>query len=197
MPQRVTASIDVPVSYFAKIWRQANPPAAGQPAKEPDAAELKKIEMQEKDRIKEAVVNLLPSPPLGKEPYPLVTVTTYTDIPTTPPAAESLAEQASTWFASNWRTLGMFAMALVGIGMLRGMLRSSTPPAPLPSQSETTSHEPVESAQAEADQPEPILKMRRKLSNKGPNLREELRQLVKDDPDAAANVLRGWIGDAA
>jgi flagellar biosynthesis/type III secretory pathway M-ring protein FliF/YscJ len=39
--------------------------------------------------------------------------------------------------------------------------------------------------------------MRRKLSTKGPNLREELRQLVKEDPDSAANVLRGWIGEAA
>jgi flagellar M-ring protein FliF len=198
VPERVTASIDVPASYFVKVWHQRNPPAAGAAPKEPDAADLKKIETEETDRIKDAVVNLLPPVALGKEPYPLVAVTTYTDLPSTPIVDATLGQQASTWFAENWRTLGMFLVGFVGLLMLRGMLKSGAPPEPVPAQA---AHAPASSSgeaeEDDADKPEQILQMRRKLSSQGPNLREELRQLVKDDPDAAANVLRGWIGDAA
>jgi flagellar M-ring protein FliF len=199
IPERVTASIDVPASYYVKVWRQMNPTPAGQTPREPDATDLKKIEVQEKQRIEEAVVNLLPAPPLGKPPYPMVTVTTYTDLPASLPAAESLGEQASGWFAANWRTIGMFAIGLVGLVMLRGMLRGGpAPEAPLAGQAQQGSHDaPPLEADDEEERPEPILVMRRKLSTQGPNLREELRQLVKEDPDAAASVLRGWIGDAA
>ena len=30
----------------------------------------------------------------------------------------------------------------------------------------------------------------------GPSLREELSELVKEDPDTAVNVLRAWIGNS-
>jgi flagellar biosynthesis/type III secretory pathway M-ring protein FliF/YscJ len=39
--------------------------------------------------------------------------------------------------------------------------------------------------------------LRRKFGGGGSDIRTELRKLVKDDPDAAANILRSWIGDAA
>jgi flagellar M-ring protein FliF len=199
-PRHVTAAINVPSSYYLKIWRQLNPTPAGQPAKEPDAAELKKIETDEKTRIENAIVNLLPPPPPGKTPYPLVTVTTYTDLPSAAPVAIPLLTQITDWLSGNWRSVAMLGVGLVGLVMLRGMLRNT--PAPLANDvsasSESHDHATHDAEPAaEEDKPEPILKMRRKLSSKGPNLREELRQLVKDDPDAAANVLRGWIGDAA
>ncbi len=31
----------------------------------------------------------------------------------------------------------------------------------------------------------------------GPSLRDELSELVKEDPDAAVTVLRSWIGNAS
>lgn len=198
VPERVRATIGVPVSYYTKVWRQTNPPVAGQPPKEPDAAELKKIETQVKDNIKDTVVNLLPSPPLANDPYPLVTVTTYTDIAVEPPEAEKLSNKATSWLASNWRTVGMFLMGLVGLVMLRSMLRSQPSLEPTPAHTSALHEHSHNEPAPESDQAaEPILVMRRKLNAKGPNLREELRQLVKEDPDSAANVLRGWIGDAA
>jgi len=39
--------------------------------------------------------------------------------------------------------------------------------------------------------------LRRKFDMSGPNLKQELQLLVKEDPDAAASILRNWIGDAA
>jgi flagellar M-ring protein FliF len=208
-PERVTASIGVPASFFLKVWRQNNPTPPGEQPKVPDVNELKRIETQEVERIKESVVNLLPPVALGKEPYPLVTVTTFTDIPGTPPAATPITTVASEWLASNWRTLGMMALGLVGLLMLRSMLNAATPKeAPAPETAATdgehTAHGAVAATgsaphgeEANDDKPEPILAMKRRLSTKGPNLREELRVLVKEDPDSAANVIRGWIGDAA
>jgi flagellar M-ring protein FliF len=212
-PERVTASIGVPASYMLKVWRQANPIAPGEKEKTPDANELKRIETQEVERIKESVVNLLPPVALGKEPYPLVTVTTFTDIPGKPIPATPFMATATDWLNSNWRTVAMFVLGLVGLFMLRGMLNAAAPPLPV---AKAEASEPAadahghgqghgqaaaetknSEAEEDEDAPEPILKMKRRLSTRGPNLREELRQLVKDDPDAAANVIRGWIGDAA
>jgi flagellar biosynthesis/type III secretory pathway M-ring protein FliF/YscJ len=36
----------------------------------------------------------------------------------------------------------------------------------------------------------------RRSADGGPSLRDELSDLVKEDPDAAANILRTWIGQA-
>jgi flagellar M-ring protein FliF len=198
-PQHVTAVVNVPASHYLRIWKQLNPTTVGQPAKEPDAAELKKIEGEEIKRIEDTVANLLPPQPAGKSVYPLVKVTTYVDTPATPPAPVPLTTGVAEWLSANWRTVGMLLVGLVGLFMLRGMLRNK--PASLADGRDTSAAvDDQRERGTEPEQessPEPVLVMRRKLSSKGPNLREELRQLVKDDPDAAANVLRGWIGEAA
>jgi flagellar M-ring protein FliF len=36
--------------------------------------------------------------------------------------------------------------------------------------------------------------LQRRLGS-GPSLREELIEMVREDPEAAANILRGWIGN--
>ena len=35
------------------------------------------------------------------------------------------------------------------------------------------------------------------MTGSGPSLRDELSDLVKEDPDAAANILRTWIGQVS
>jgi flagellar biosynthesis/type III secretory pathway M-ring protein FliF/YscJ len=39
--------------------------------------------------------------------------------------------------------------------------------------------------------------LRARFQHSGRSLRDELSELIKEDPDAAANVLQNWIGDAA
>ena len=48
----------------------------------------------------------------------------------------------------------------------------------------------------QASESEPII-LQRRTSSTGGSLRDELTTMVREDPDAAANVLRNWIGDAA
>ena len=48
----------------------------------------------------------------------------------------------------------------------------------------------------EPEQPAAAPRLRRRRSKGGPSLRDELVEIVRDDPDAAANILRNWIGSA-
>jgi flagellar M-ring protein FliF len=54
-------------------------------------------------------------------------------------------------------------------------------------------HNAAQDAEAE----EPSIMLRRRFQSSGPDLKTELRELVKENPDAAATILRSWIGDAA
>ena len=53
------------------------------------------------------------------------------------------------------------------------------------------------SPEEEEDEEEPQVILQRKGESSGMSLRDELINMVREDPDAAANVLRTWIGDAA
>ena len=46
-----------------------------------------------------------------------------------------------------------------------------------------------------ADVQEAAVKLKRRVKS-GPSMRDELVEIVRDDPDAAANILRSWIGGA-
>ena len=111
-----------------------------------------------------------------------------------------MVDEATSWLAANWPTLGMSFLGLVSLLMLRSMLRSgAAAPTPTPDASaaraatrpeeEEQPGETVEQAQQR--------KLRARRAAGGPSLRDELVEMVKEDPDAAANILRSWIGDAA
>lgn len=192
VPTMVTASIDVPRSYLAKIWKERNAP--DQSGKQPDAAEIAKIEVETVKKIQEIVRNLLPPVEKGTNPWPHITVTTYTDIPSPAPAPPTFADTASTWLASNWQSVALVVVALASLMMLRGMLRPT--PSPAAAAAATAHHEETEPEEAQ-EEPQTIKMLSRAFSGGGPNLKEELQSLVKENPDVAASVLRAWIGDAA
>jgi flagellar M-ring protein FliF len=192
-PKKVTAAIDVPSSYYAEVWRQRNPTPAGQEPKSPDSATLAQIETETTKRIQETVRNLLPPVIEGTNPYPHITVSTYTDLPGQPPAPPALAAQAQLWLAENWQTLATIVLGCFCLLMVRR-------PAPAPAAAALAgSHGPrLAATPDENDEPiEPAAALRKRFQSSGPDLKAELHELVKENPDAAANVLRMWIGDAA
>jgi flagellar M-ring protein FliF len=199
-PKKVTAAIDVPSSYYAKVWREQNPTPAGQQLKPVDAAQIAQIETEVRKRIQETVRNLLPPVVEGTDPYPHITVSTYTDLPTLSPAPPTLAAQAQTWLADNWRTLGMVVLGCFCLLMVRSMVRSTAGlPAPAPAAAAAAhSHGPrLATHDTDEEELEPAVALRKRFQSSGPDLKAELQDLVKENPDAAANVLRMWIGDAA
>jgi flagellar M-ring protein FliF len=198
VPSHVTASIEVPASYYAKVWKERRP--AGQTG-EPDAAALATIENETRKRIEETVRNLLPAVAQGTNPYPHITVSTFTDLAGTPPLAPSLADNAILWLGDNWRTLAMLGVGLVSLLMMRSMMNSQATAAPSVAESgspglslASTPDDEDENEAPSESKPQSRLK---RFATGGGDLRDELQVLVKEDPDAAANILRTWIGEAA
>jgi hypothetical protein len=205
-PTWMTVSIGLPRSYFEEVWLQRNPPAEGEDPKTPDRNELQPIEQEVKNDIESAVIPLLPRVAQGEDPYPRVVVVPYTETPPAVPAGPPVTSTAVHWLSMNWQTLGMFGMALVGVIVLRGMVRSAQT-APGDARSSAADIVPAERlaglASDDADHEDETgddedtlansLKARFKTTSR--SLRDELTELVREDPGAAASVLQNWIGE--
>ncbi|HUE71339.1 MAG TPA: hypothetical protein VMP01_10685 [Pirellulaceae bacterium] len=201
VPTYVTAAIQFPMSHVLKTYRQLHPTPAGQTPKEPDSAELDKIKSELKTKIEETARNLLPPFATGTNPYPHITVTPYDDLKGDEIPAASTASLAAAWFADNWRTLAMVGVGALCLLMLRSMVKStaSAQPASAAFAGEEAFQRPRLHVETDEDEEpaEPEKMLRRRFEMTGPNLKQELQELVKEDPDAAATILRNWIGDAA
>jgi flagellar M-ring protein FliF len=197
IPTLVTAAIQFPMSHVVKTWRQTHPTTAGRALKEPDPAELEKIRSDIQTKVEQIVGNLLPPFSQGTNPYPHITVTAYDDLQGEAIAAPSFASQAGHWFADNWRTLAMIGVGAACLLMLRSMVRSTAAALPVADADAVEMPRLRAEEEYEEEDAERELVLRRRSESSGPNLKQELEELVKDDPDAAATILRNWIGDAA
>jgi len=208
-PKRVTAAIGVPTSYFESIWRQRNPAAAGQAAKMPDRAAIDLIAKEEIEKIRAFVANIVPqAADAAAGAPPLVTVTAFSHVVADDLTGPSIATQAMNWLSGSWQTLGTIVLVLFSLNLLRSLARApvaeivdASPNASLqaaapaagsnpPTSGGTPTVEVLESGEA-GGRSRP--KLKRKLGT-GPNLRDDLAEMVRDDPDAAAAILRNWIG---
>jgi flagellar M-ring protein FliF len=198
-PRQVQVVVDVPMSYYRKIWQERNPQVPGEAPKQMTQADLDKIEAEQKKRIEDTVVKLLPRPDTGNDPFVPVVVTSYHDLAQTPIEEPGMAEQALSWLAANWQTIGMILLGLFSLLMMRSMLQSATTPAPTPATESAAAAEAnvAVANESEEDDLATVKAPRRRFNSSGPSLRDELKEMVKEDPDAAATVLRAWIGDAA
>ncbi|QDU26973.1 flagellar MS-ring protein [Anatilimnocola aggregata] len=200
-PAQVTASIEIPASYYVKVWKERR--SVGQAPAEPDAVSLANIENETRKRIEETVRNLLPPVAQGTNPYPHITVSTFTDLAAAPIVPPSVADNALGWLGDNWRTLAMLVIGLMSLMMMRSMLNSKAVSGPeVAGGAATAAANQHDGGADDLDDVEasngPTTSPRLKRFNpSGGNLKEELQVLVKEDPDAAANILRTWIGEAA
>jgi flagellar M-ring protein FliF len=197
-----TATISLPKSYIRDLWKSdpnhADP--AGGPPKEPTLAEQDALEKQVIESIKTKVVHLLPPMDVGNSPFPQVEVSTYGDLPPLPLPEPSMAATTLAWFLDNWQTLGLFAVGLTSLLFLRSMIRASAPRATptMETVAQPTALEEQEGGGKEQEEEEEAqVMLQRRVRPTGSSLREELIAMVREDPDAAANVLRTWIGEAA
>jgi flagellar M-ring protein FliF len=214
VPKDVRATIAYPSDYLVKIWRERNPDAAAD--EKPAETEIENIEQQQETRITNAVAQLLPRQPRDA-PYPNVRVTVYQSL-TPPPAVEpTMSNKALLWASGNSRSLIMAGLAMVSLVMLRGMVKS----IPAPETNVILSMPGVGGAAGvgamgeagegaiagnvggagvsgggagarSGDKSRPKLKLK-----KGPSLKDDLTDMVRDDPEAAAAILRTWISSAS
>ncbi len=88
----------------------------------------------------------------------------------------------------------MIGLSLVSMIWLRGMINAA-PQTTEPTSSPTRMPLSREDEDAVEKQGPATPKLKRTLSH-GPSLRDELADIVRQDPDAAADILRTWIGKA-
>ena len=200
----VTVSIEVPRSLFKKIWHQKNPVPEGQEAKQPEQTALDAIENDVVTNIESAVVMLIPKAPAGESSFPRVQVTAFDDLPMPAPTPPGVSDTAASWFAGNWQTLALFALGAFAIFFLRGMIQSAQTAALEDAQSKRLAIDRAadsggerEDEQEGEDLGDFGNSLRGRFQTSGRSLREELTELVRDDPDAAANVIQNWMREAA
>jgi len=205
VPTLVAVTIGIPKSYFKQVWIQQNPTPEGEEPAVPTPAELQAIEAQEIVKIQDQVTQLIPKAPQGEDTFPRVKVTPYTDLPMPEPPAPSLVDAAGVWFASNWQTLAMLGVALFGVVFLRGMIRSAQDSTMSAAETKNEAsrrnaelNQGDEGDENEDDESVGINNsLRGRFQSSGRSLRDELTELVREDPDGAASVLQNWITEAA
>ncbi len=196
IPQRVTVAVGVPSSHYEKIYQKRNPTADGTPPVATDMAQLKLIEQEEQQKIQRYVAQLIPASAGVADLEPLVKVTTFEHVAPESPAAESAVTAGLGWFAQNWSSVGLLLLGLISLLILRSMVRSGTASVTPDTTRFQVLSDDSDDSKAE-DASEKSAKRTLKRPAAGIALRDELSQMVKEDPDAAANVIRGWIGGAS
>lgn len=204
IPKTVTVAVGVPSSYYVKVWQERNSGFGGQPPVKPKPEDLVQIEEEQKSNIHNMVEKLLPPPRTGGKNYPLVGVSTFQHLSTPPPQQSSFSTTAMDWLAQNWGPVAMTFVGLVSLMMVRSMVNSipKTPPTPSLVQSENKQKVTVASSDAVNDITTPELAETSseypvtQKSHSAHNLQGQLAELVRDDPDAAVNILNNWIGNA-
>jgi flagellar M-ring protein FliF len=198
VPKMVRASIQIPVEYYKQIWSERNPPTGEEELTEPAPAELVRIEEEVRQSVQKTVVQLLPPVAAGVDKYPLVEVASFVSIPQTGVPEPGMTDEAMGWLAANWQILAGLGLAAFAIMLLRsfvsGGLTNPSADNDVPQLSQQSGAEDVDlTEEAEAA----VNVLRGRFESHGPSLRDDLGELVREDPDAAASVLRAWIGDAA
>jgi len=197
--KRVRVSVGIPASYYDQVILQdflkENRGKTAIDAPKATVAQLQDKRTETQKRIEAAVTPLLPPLPAGQDPYPLVQVWDYPDLPDPVVITSSSSGQAMTWLANSWQTLAMLGLAVIAMLIARSALSSgSNSPVPgfnegfgleLPKAVEDSVAESAKGSETEG------------MQITGGSLKEELIRLVEGNPDVAANVLRAWITEAA
>ncbi|MBI85600.1 MAG: hypothetical protein CMJ81_20595 [Planctomycetaceae bacterium] len=201
VPTTVTASIGVPKSYYRNLWQKENPYQQDRKSTFPTTEQLATFEESINRDIRRLVANSVPTIQSATNPNDSITIVSFenTIVPraTEPPATVLVAN----WLNQNWSTLGMMGIGIFSLLMLRSMVRSvpsvaTGPTVALEKNSSSSkswsagSHE-IDEADNDPGNPEPFVRR----TAKTPTLRDELAEVVREDPEAAAKVLSTWIGN--
>jgi len=212
IPQRVRTSIQVPIDHVLKLWQSKNRMFGGAPDAVPTPADILAVQEEITEDIKQSVGNLLVeyAPSSRTDPKSLVDVTFYD--PLKEEEVELTAwEQFLLFLRTHWQSLGLMSLVFGGLVVLWSISKPPKPDNIVIYEGLDTPLEAIdariaerrrleeEAAAAEAAAAE---EERREFENSlgelGSirSLREEIAELIAKNPEAAAAVIRQWIGNA-
>ena len=188
--ERVTASISIPYTYFEDIWHQQNDKPGEEPT-DPPKADVDQIEQTELAKIESIVAPMLKDTTGMGDLTELVAIRVYQPIAIEPIPEPTMTAGAVTWLGQSWQTVGLIFLAFFSLLMIRSMVKSAAPVRVAEASNVEMGSQSEDGDQSDDQEDGPQLV---RFRTSGKSLKDELADRVSEDPDAAANVLRNWIG---
>lgn len=209
-PRKVSVSIGIPDSHYRNVLAHrfllANPDKTSAEVPLPDAAELANLESEIDGAVRAAVEGIAIGAQDATTGEPYVKVYRYTDLPLPAFPQPTLAENSLAWLKESWSTLALLAVVLVSLGMMFSWVKSQSlaeddkkfaegfglqVPQDVGDELELSGDADMDDGALAGGRPKPA------FDNAGNEMREDLSALIKENPDAAVNLLKTWIGEAA
>lgn len=191
------ASIAVPRDYIVNLWKQLNPPAEGESPREPNDDELDLVQNIESNRIEKLVEPLLPRVGVDQDEFTQVHVSVMNSVDRVPLQEPAVASKAFVWAHRNWGALSMFGLAVLSFVVLRSIVRSDTKIETCDSVVSPNVHWEVTGLTGDDFRESEDLPCQRLSMQKSHALSEDLAEIVNEDPDSVARILKKWISNAA
>jgi len=195
LPTRISATINVPRSYFVAVYKQRRPESA---ENEPTDADLQPLYQENLDRIKRQVEPLLSTEQAGQ-----IVVDVYPDAAPElaiagPGAAAASGGLGGAIGGSMVKIIGLSALALTALGAMFMMIRKAAQDEPTPSAAELAGIPPqftddqLVGEAGEMDAALPGMELDdEQIANR--KVAEQVAEMVKNNPKEAASVLRQWL----
>lgn len=200
--QRADASVAVPQSYVVSVFKKKSLEETGTEPDKITPEEMQATQAEIQSKVEEIVKPLLPSLQIGEDEYKQAKVTFFQDLTPAEIPAPSIASNILGYTERYANTIAMAGVALISLVMLRSIANggggSDDLPAVASLRLESGSGDTgVRSAGggaggAESEEEGQKLKLR-----KAETLKDDLAEMVSGDPDAAAEILKNWINNAA
>ncbi len=199
VPTEVRVAISIPNNYLVDVWRERERKQGNDPTENyPDGTARDLIRDEIEKQVKTIVAPLLPKE-LARNERAGVEVQFFESLQPTEIEGPSLVMQALAWASKNFNTLAMVVVALFSLTMLRSLVKSIPEVEPTPAlggaalevDADSSATPPTNEEETPGEQ-RPRLRLK-----KGDSLKDDLTEIVQEDPDAAAAILRSWISNAA
>jgi len=195
-PREVWATVTIPSSYIENVWKSRNA-AATTPPKPEDLVPVQDQIISKVEDIVEPLVRLQANK--GQTTYKYVRVVVLDSLPGPTIEPPSMVSKAMGWASQSWSTLAMLGVAMFSLMVLRSVVKNAPPSdganaaAAGPA---LTLHSDDSATRSSDNADEPADDRPRLRLKKGKSLKDDLVEIVREDPDAAADILRSWIGKA-
>jgi|LakMenE01Jun11ns_1017448.scaffolds.fasta_scaffold9949900_3 flagellar biosynthesis/type III secretory pathway M-ring protein FliF/YscJ len=208
VPKSVSVSIGIPESHYRKIAKHRflvnNPDKTENDAPAPTEGELATIKADEERAVRAAVATIPVGIQAGDDRKAYIEVYSFTDLPVPEIPGPSLADTSLAWMGQYWSTVALLGLVLVSLLMMFSWVKA---PASQSSAEKRFSEgfglqvpeTPVDSLEL-SDEAQADGSSRKKpaaLELTGQDLKEDLSMIIKGNPDAAVNLIKTWIGEAA
>jgi flagellar M-ring protein FliF len=104
----------------------------------------------------------------------------------------------SAWFGQHWAALTVAGLVIIGLMTLHSTVKSFSPTGVSADQTAAPAASPFSLVRDdEIERGHEPIRLDRPGRGATVPIHDELADIVRDDPDAAASILRTWIGNAS